>query len=102
MQYVALVFDVLHQCDQDAGVALPEENSFDVGDPIARDEVFYLAVVVRQHDHGDIQAGAAHFAGKVGGVRVAHGEVGDDQVELRVGARHVERFGTAGNVRDAG
>ena len=101
VQHVALVFNVFHEGDQDAGVALPQKNSFDVGDRIARDEVLYFAIVVGQHDHGHIQAGAAHLAGEVRGVGVAHGEVGDDQIELRVGACDVERFGATGDVGDA-
>jgi hypothetical protein len=59
VQHVALVLDVLDDRDQNAGIALPEEDSLDVGDWIARDEILDLAIVVGEHDHGNIQPGSA-------------------------------------------
>src|SRR5439155_2688048 len=101
VQYVALVFDVLDDRDQDAGVTLPEEDAINVGRRIARNEVLDLAIVVGEHNDGDVESGAADFTGQLRGAHVADCEVGDDQIELRVGTREIERFGAAGNVGDS-
>ncbi len=36
------------------------------------------------------------------GVRIAHCEIGDDQIELRIGSRQIERFRATRDVRDPG
>ena len=83
-------------------VALPEKDAVDVGNRIARHEILDLAIVVGQHDHRNVEPGAAHFAGELRGVHVADGQVGYDQIELRIGAGAVERFGAAGDMSDPG
>ena len=83
-------------------VALPQEDAIDFGDRIAGDEILDLAIIVAEDDHGNIETLAAHFAGELRGVHVADGEIGDDQIELRIRTREVEGFGATGNVGDAG
>ena len=83
MQHIAPILDQLDHSDEDARVALPQENPFDVGDWIARDEVLYLAIVVGQHNHRNVESSAPDLARKVGGIHVSNGEVGDDEIELR-------------------
>src|ERR1017187_6105861 len=102
MQDVALVFDVLDDRDQDAGIALPQKYAFDIGLRIARDKVLDLAVIVGQNDDRNIETGGLNFARQLRGIHVAHLQVGHDQVEARLGARQFQRFRSAGDMRDAG
>ena len=80
---VAFILDVLDDRDQDAGIALPQKNAFDIGDWIPRDEILDLAIVIGQHHDGNIQPGLLHLARQLRRVHVADREVGYDQVELR-------------------
>ena len=59
---VALVLNVFDDGDQDARIALPQENSLDVGSGITADEVLHCAVVISEHNHGDIKTGELHLA----------------------------------------
>ena len=87
---------------QDARVALPQEDAVDVGVRIARDEVLDLAIVVGQHDHGDVEPGGFDLTSQLRGIHVADLQVGDDQIEARLRSRQLHRFLAAGDVRDAG
>src|ERR1019366_366733 len=102
MQDVALVFDVLDDRDQNAGVALPQKYALDIGLRIARDEVFDLAVIVGQNDDRNIETCGLDFTRQLRGIHVADLQVSHDQVESRLGAGQLQRFGSAGNMRDAG
>ena len=102
MQHVALVFHELDDRDQDARRSLPQEDAVDVGNRIARDKVLDLAVVIAEHDHGNVEPGLAHGARQIGGVRVANREIGHDQVELRIGLRQFKRLGATGDMGDPG
>ena len=79
---VALVLDIFDDRNQNASIALPEEDSFDIGDWIARDEILDLAMVVAEHDDRNIEPGSLDFTRQLRSIHVADGEVGDDQVEL--------------------
>src|SRR5579863_1811773 len=100
VKYVALVLDVLHDGNQNADVALPQKQSFDIRDGIAFEEPLDLTVVVGQHHHGSVEAGVLDLARQLCGRHVAHFQVGDDQVETRLRACQGQRFGAAGNLRD--
>ena len=100
MQDVALILDVLDDRNQDAGIALPQENAFDLGDRIPRQKILDLAIVIGQHHHGNIQPGLLHLACQLRGVHVADRKVGHDQVELLSAGQRC-RFGTRRNVRDS-
>src|SRR5579872_718347 len=102
VQHIALVFDVFDDRDQNAGVALPEKDAVDIGDGIPRDEILDLAIVVSEDDYGNVESSATDFAGKLRGVHIADGEIGDDQIELRIRFGDRDCFGATGDVRDAG
>ena len=102
MQHVALVFDVFDDRNQDAGVALPEEHAINVTDGIACDEILDLAIVVAEDDHRNVELLAPDFAGKLRGIHVTDGQIGYDEVELRIGTGQFERLGTTGDVGNAG
>src|SRR5579862_652406 len=102
VQHVALIFDVLDDRDEDAGVALPQEDAVDIGDGIVCDEILDLAIIVSDDDDGNVESSATDFAGKLRGVHIADGEIGDDQIELRIRFGDRDRFSAARNVRDAG
>ena len=102
VQNVALVFDVLDDRDQDAGIALPQKYALDIGLWIARDKVLDLAVIVGQNDDRNIQTRGLDFTRQLRGIHVADLQVGHDQVEARLGARQLQRFGSARDVGDAG
>ncbi len=101
VQDVALVFDVVDDRDENARVPLPQEDAVDVGLRVARDEVLDFAMVVGQHDDGNIQSGGFDVARQLRGVHVADLQVGDDQVEARLRARQFHGFLATGDVRDA-
>ena len=67
----------------------------------ARYEILDLAIVVGQHHHGNIQPGALDLGRQFGGSHVLDFEVGDDQVEARIGTRQRQRLGAGLHVRDA-
>ena len=100
VQDVAFILDVLDDRDQDAGIALPQKNAFDLGDWIPRHEILNLAIVISQHNDGNIQPGPLHLARQLRRVHVAHGEIGDDQIELPLRAGQLKRFRAAGDVRN--
>jgi hypothetical protein len=102
VQNVALVLDVLHDCDQDARVALPQEDPLNISNRTARDEILDLPIVIGQNDDWDIQPGAADFTRQLRGIHVSYGEVCDDQIELRMRTGKLQRLGATGNVGDAG
>ena len=87
---------------QDARISLPQEDAVDVGLRIARDEVLDLAIVVGQHDHGNVETGGFDLTSQLRGVHVADLQVGDDQVEAPLRLRQLHGFLAAGDVRDAG
>ena len=89
MEDVALVFDVVDHREQDARVALPQEDAIDVGAGIARQEVLDLAVVVGQDDDRNVEAGGLDLARQLRGVHVAQLQVGDDQVEAALRLRQL-------------
>src|ERR1035438_1538806 len=99
---VALVLDVLDDRDQDAGVTLPQKYPLDAGLRIARNEVLNLAIIVGQSDDRNVEIGGLDFARQLRGIHVPDLQVGHDQVEARLGARQFQRFGPAGDMRDAG
>ena len=84
---VALVLDVLHDRDEDASVALPEEDALDVGLRIARDEIRDLAVVVGQDNYRHLETGVLDLARQLRGIHVHDVQVADDEVEARLRAR---------------
>ena len=81
MRYVALVFDVLDDRNQNPDVALPQKDSIDVADRIARDEVFYLAIVIGENHHWNVETRFLYLVGQLGGIHVANFQIRDDQVE---------------------
>jgi hypothetical protein len=87
-------------------IAFPKENPVHPGagiaPRIARHKILDFAIVVSQHYHGNIQPGAADFAGQLRRVHVPHRKVGHDQIELLIMAGQVKRFGATGNVCDPG
>ena len=87
VQDVALVFDVADDRNQDARVALPQEDAVDVGVRIAGDKVLDLAIVVRQHNYRNIESGSPQLARQLRRVHVADVQVSDDQVEARLRQR---------------
>ena len=102
MADVALVFDVLDDREQNAGVTLPEKNAFDVGDGIPRHEILDLAVIIGEHDHGNIQPGLLDLARQLSCVHIADGQIGDDQIEARLRTRQFHRFRAAGDMSNPG
>ena len=100
--HIALVLDVLDHRDEDAPVALPQEDSFNVGLWPTRDEVFYFAVIVSQNHHRNIEPGLLHLGCQFGGVHVANLQIGDDQVEARLRSREFQRLAAAGDMRNSG
>ena len=56
VQDVALVLDVFDDSDENSRVALPEENPFDICDRIALDEILDGAVIVCEHNYGNVEA----------------------------------------------
>ena len=99
---VALVLDVLDDGDEDADIALPEEDAVDIGQRIARNKILNLAVIVGEHDDRYIEPGLLDLAGQLGGAHLADRQVGDDEVEARIGAGQLNRLRTAGDMGDAG
>ena len=73
MQHVALILDVLDDGDQNARVALPKKDPFNVGDRIPRHEILDFAIVVAQHHDRNIQPGLLHLARQLRCVHVADG-----------------------------
>jgi hypothetical protein len=98
VQDVAFIFDIFDDRDQNAGIALPQENAFDFSDGIARDEILDLAIIVGQDDDGNIKAGAFDLAGQLRGVHITDGEIGDDEIEARLGAGQLHGFRATGDV----
>ena len=67
----------------------------------ARHEILDLAIVVGQHHHRNIQSGALDLGRQFGGAHVFDFEVGDDQVEARIGTRQFQRLRPGLHVRDS-
>ena len=78
---VQLVFDVLGDGQQDAGVALPQEDALQSARVVVGHELGQLAAVVGQQDHRDVQPRLPDLARQLGGVHVAHVHGRDDEVE---------------------
>jgi len=68
---------------------------------MTRQEGFHLAVIVGQHQHGDVEAGGLDRLRQLRRVHVLHLEVGDDQVETRLGLRQGQRLRPARHMCDA-
>src|SRR5579872_58201 len=102
VEHVVLVFDVLNNRDQDARGSLPEEDTVDIGDRIARNEILDLAIVVSEDNDRRIESRFANLSGEIGSVGVADGEVGNDQIESGIRLHQIKRFRAARHVRDTG
>ena len=102
MQHVAFIFDVFDDGDQNTGIALPQKNAFDFSKWIARDEILDLAIVVAKNNDRNIETGAFDLAGQLRRVHIAHGEVGDDEIEMRIGTGQSSRFRATGDVGNSG
>ena len=85
--HVALVLDVFDDGDQNARVALPQENPLDIRDRIARHEILYFAIVVGQHDHRHVQPRGFDFPRQLRRIHVADCKIGDNQIEAWLGPR---------------
>src|SRR5208337_909876 len=90
--YVEFVFDVLDDRNEDAGVALPEEDAFNGTVGHARDEILDLAIVIGEHHHRNIQPSALDFGRQFGCIHVLDFEVGDNQVEAVIRASEGQRL----------
>ena len=99
---IALVLDVLDEGDQNADIALPKENPFDIGHRITGDEILDLTVIVGQHDDRHIEAGLLDLPRQLVGAHRTHRQIGDDEIEARIRARQRNRLRAAGDMGDSG
>src|SRR5580698_9538760 len=102
VKQIPFVFDVADDGNQNADVALPQEDRFEIDDGITRHKILNLAIVVRQHHYGHVEPRSFHFPSQLRRVHVFDLKVGDDQIEARLGARQLQGFGPARNMSHAG
>ena len=100
--HVAGVLDALDDGDQDARVALPQEDALDVRGVVSGDEALALVVVIGQHHDRHVEAGALDLARERRGVHVAGVDGRDDEVEPPLGPGERQRLGRTRDVGESG